>query len=149
MDRRTIGAIWIGGIVLMAALYVIGPQDFIRACQEFLGQFWSFVSQLIDTLMQRAFDAVRAAAIALYVVFVVLALLAGHRGIRSGGALFVVTVLFALLLGTGWYSPGTGWFSAALVACIGALVMTGRLLRAPSMQRDPRDPWGVRPPPVP
>jgi hypothetical protein len=149
MDRRTIGAIWIGGIVLMAALYVIGPQDFIRACQEFLGQFWSYVSQLIDTLMQRAFDAVRAAAIALYVVFVVLALLAGHHGIRSGGALFVVTVLFALLLGTGWYSPATGWFSAALVACIGALVMTGRLLRTPLVQRDPRDPWGARPPPVP
>lgn len=149
MDRRTIGAIWVGGIVLMVALYVIGPQHFIQACERFLDQFWSFIGQLIDVLMQRAFDAVRAAAIALYAVFVVLALMAGHRGIRSGGALFVVTVLFALLVGTGWYSPSTGWFSAALVACVGALVMTGRLLRQPGMQRDPRDPWGMRPPPVP
>jgi hypothetical protein len=149
MDRRTIGAIWVGGILLMVALYLIGPQHFIRACEEFFGQFWSFIGQLIDVLMQRAFDAVRAAAIGLYVVFVVLALLAGHRGIRSGGALFVVTVLFALLLGTGWYSSTTGWFSAALVACIGALVMTGRLLRQPPMRRNSHDPWGMKPPPVP
>ena len=147
MDRRTIGAIWVGGVVLMVALYVIGPQQFIHACQEFFDQFWSFVGQLIDVLMQRAFDAVRAAAIALYVVFVVLALMAGHRGIRSGGALFVVTVLFAVLVGTGWYSPATGWFSAALVACVGALVMTGRLMRSPPMQRDPGNPWGMKRPP--
>ena len=89
----------------------------------------------------------RAAAIALYVVFVVLALMAGHRGIRSGGALFVITVLFALLVGTGWYSPATGWFSAALVACVGALVMTGRLMRSPQTQRDPGNPWGMKRPP--
>ncbi len=147
MDRRTIGAIWVGGIVLMVALYLIGPQHFIRACEDFFGQFWTYIGELIDLLMQRAFDAVRAAAIALYVVFVVLALMAGHRGIRTGGALFVVTVLFALLVGTGWYSPATGWFSAALVACVGALVMTGRLLRPPPMQRGPGDPWGMKRPP--
>ena len=147
MDRRTIAAIWVGGVVLMVALYVIGPQQFIHACQEFFDQFWSFVGDLIDVLMQRAFDAVRAAAIALYVVFVVLALMAGHRGIRSGGALFVVTILFAVLVGTGWYSPATGWFSAALVACVGALVMTGRLMRSPPMQRDPGNPWGMKRPP--
>jgi hypothetical protein len=147
MDRRTIAAIWVGGIVLMVALYVIGPQQFIHACQEFFDQFWTFIGDLIDVLMQRAFDAVRAAAIALYVVFVVLALMAGHRGIRSGGALFVVTVLFALLVGTGWYRPATGWFSAALVACVGALVMTGRLMRSPPMQRDPGNPWGMKRPP--
>ena len=147
MERRTIGAIWVGGIVLMVALYVVGPQHFIRACEEFFGQFWTFVGELIDVLMQRAFDAVRAAAIALYVVFVVLALMAGRRGIRCGGALFVVTVLFAVLVGTGWYSPATGWFSAALVACVGALMMTGRLMRSPPMQRGPGDPWGMRRPP--
>ena len=146
MDRRTIAAIWLGGAVLMVALYVVGPSHFIQACETLFTQFWSFVGDLIEALMQRAFDAVRAAAIALYVVFVVLALLAGHRGIRSGGALFVVTVLFLLLVGTQWYEPATKWFSAAMLAGVGAAVMTGRLMRAPPpMRRDPHDPWGVKP----
>jgi len=145
MDRRTIASIWLGGAVLMVALYIVGPTHFIEECEALFTQFWSFVGDLIEVLMQRAFDAVRAAAIALYAVFVVLALLAGHRGIRSGGALFIVTVLFVLLVGTQWYEPATKWFSAAMLAGVGAMVMTGRLMRPPPLRRDPRDPWGVKP----
>ena len=107
-------------------------------------QFWSFIGDLIEALTQRAFDAVRAAAIALYVVFVVLALLAGHRGLRSGAALFVITLVFLMLVGTHWYEPGTKWFSAAVLAGVGAGMMTSRLMRPPPpARRDPRDPWGV------
>jgi peptidoglycan/LPS O-acetylase OafA/YrhL len=84
---------------------------------------------------------VRAAAIALYVVFVVLALLAGHRGLRSGAALFVITLVFLMLVGTHWYEPGTKWFSAAVLAGVGAGMMTSRLMRPPSRWRDLRDPW--------
>lgn len=143
MDRRTIGLIWIGGGALMAALYLIGPQDFIQACEAFLSRMWWFVGDLVEALSARALDAVRAAAIALYAVFVVLALLAHGRGLRSGGALFVVSVLFLLLVGTHWYEPGTRWFSAAVLAGVGAAVMTGRLLHTPSMSRRARNPWGA------
>ncbi len=143
MDRRTIGLIWVGGIVLMVALYLIGPQDFIRWCEEYVGRFWWFIGDLIETLSARAFDAVRAVAIALFVVFVVLAILARRRGLRSGGALFIVSVLFVLLVETRWYEPGTKWFSAAVLAGIGAAMMTARLLHPPPMLRDPRNPWGT------
>ena len=143
MDRRTIGLIWIGGIVLMVALYLIGPQDFIRACEQFVSRCWWFVSDLIETLSVRAFDAVRAAAIALYVVFVVLAILARRSGHRSGGSLFIVSALFLLLIETRWYDPGTKWFSAAILAGVGAAMMTARLLHPPPPPRDPRNPWGT------
>ena len=144
MDRRTIASIWFGGVVLMVVLYIGGPQHVIELCQIYFAQFWSFIGDLIEALTQRAFDAVRAAAIALYVVFVVLALLAGHRGLRSGAALFVITLVFLMLVGTHWYEPGTKWFSAAVLAGVGAGVMTSRLMRPPpSARRDPRDPWGV------
>jgi hypothetical protein len=143
LDRRTIGLIWIGGIVLMVALYLVGPQDFIRTCEEFVARFWWFIGDLIETLSARAFDAVRAAAIALFVVFVVLAILAHRRGLRSGGALFIVSVLFVVLVETRWYEPGTKWFSAAVLAGVGAAVMTARLLHPPPMPRDPRNPWGA------
>jgi hypothetical protein len=138
LDRRTIGLIWIGGAVLMVALYLIGPQDFIRTCEEFVSRVWWFVGDLIEALSVRAFDAVRAAALALYAVFVVLAILAHRRGLRSGAALFIVSVLFLLLVETRWYEPGTKWFSAAVLAGVGAAVMTGRLLHPPPM---PRNPW--------
>jgi len=144
MDRRTIASIWFGGVVLMVVLYIGGPQHVIELCQVYFAQFWSFIGDLIDALTQRAFDVVRAAAIALYVVFVVLALLAGHRGLRSGAALFVITLVFLMLVGTHWYAPGTKLFSAAVLAGVGAGMMTSRLMRPPPVaRRDPRDPWGV------
>ena len=144
MDRRTIASIWCGGVVLMVVLYIGGPQHVIELCQIYLRQFWSFIGGLIEALTQRAFDAVRAAAIALYVVFVVLALLAGHRGLRSGAALFVITLVFLMLVGTHWYEPGTKWFSAAVLAGVGAGMMTSPADAAPpSGRRDPRDPWGM------
>ena len=142
MDRKTIGLIWLGGIVLMAVLYLIGPQDFIRACEALLSRLWWYLGDLIEALTERAFDAVRAAAIALYVVFVVLAVLARRRGLRTGGALFIVSVLFVLLVETHWYESGTKWFSALVLAGVGAAVMTARLLRPPPLPRDPRNPWG-------
>jgi hypothetical protein len=90
-------------------------------------------------LSARAFDAVRAAALALFAVFVVLAVLAHRRGLRSGGALVIVSALFLVLVETRWYERGTSWFSAAVLAGVGAAVMTGRLLHPPPM---PRSPWG-------
>jgi hypothetical protein len=148
LDRRTIGLIWIGGIVLMVAVYLIGPQDFIQACEAYLSRLWSLLGDLIDALSVRAFDALRAAAIALYAVFLVLALLAHWRGLRSVGTLVIVSLLFLLLVGTRWYEPGTRWFIAAVMAGAGAATMTTRVLRSPPMMRNPGSPWnppGYRP----
>jgi len=143
LDRKTIGLVWIGGIILMAALYWIGPQHFIQTCEDLLSRLWWFLGDLIDTLAAKAFDAVRAAAIALYAVFLVLTILARRRGMHGGGAWLLVTILFLLLVGTRWYDPGTKWFAAAVLAGAGAAVMTGRLLHPPPIPRDPRYPWGA------
>ena len=131
MDRRTIALIWLGGIVLMVAIYEIGPQHFIATCGQFIADAMAWLSDLIDTLMLRAFEVVRAAAIAMYAVFVVLAVLATWRGLRAGGMLFVVSVVFLLLVRTDWYAPGTKWFAAAVLAAVAAGALTKRLLHAP------------------
>ena len=79
-------------------------------------------------------------------MFLVLALLARRRGIRSGGAWFIVTALYLLLVGTSWYEPGTKWFGAAVLAGVGAAVMTTRLLHPPPpMPRNPCSARGYRP----
>ena len=141
MDRRVIGLVWICGIALAAAVYVIGPQSFLAACQEFVLAVARTLDELTAMLMWRAFEVMRAAAIALYAVFVVLAVLAMWRGLRAGGMLLGVTLVFLLLVRTDWYDPGTKWLAAALLTAIAAVVTTKRLLQAPP-PRDPANPWG-------
>jgi len=156
MDRRMIGLTWLGGIVLMVALYAIGPQHFIAACEQFVADSMAWLSDLIESLMLRAFEVVRAAAIALYVVFVVLSVLAMQRGMRAGGALVVVSVVFLLLVRTSWYGTDKKWFAAVVLTAVAAGMLTRRLILGPS-GRNPTDPWGLgsrgagdrRPPPRP
>jgi hypothetical protein len=142
VDRRIIGLVWVGGVVLMAAVYAIGPQEFLAACEAFVMAVARLLDELIATLVWRTFEVMRAAAIALFGVFVVLAALAMRRGLRVGGMLVAVSVVFLLLVRTGWYDPGTKWLAAALLAAVAAGVMTKRLLRA-GPPRNPDHPWGA------
>ena len=113
-----------------------------RARQRFVAAA-RFLDALAATLMWRAFEVMRAAAIALYAVFVVLSVLAMRRGMRAGGMLLGVTVVFLLLVRTDWYDPGTKWLAAALLTAVGAGVATKRLLH--SRRRAIRPIRGVRP----
>jgi hypothetical protein len=141
VDRRIVGLVWIGGAVLMAAVYAIGPQNFLAECEALVRALGQFVDDLLTTLMWRAFEVMRAAAIALYAVFVVLSGLGMRRGLRMGGMLLGVSIVFLLLVRTDWYDPGTKWLAAALVAAVAAAVATRRLLHAPP-PRGPVNPWG-------
>src|SRR5262249_43338485 len=129
LDRRLIGLIWIGGIVLMAAGDAIGPQDFLAGFEGGGPAGAQFLDDLAATLMWRAFEVMRAAAIALYTVFVVLSVLGMQRGLRLGGMLLGISIVFLLLVRTGWFDPGTKWLAALLLAAFSAAVTTRRLLR--------------------
>ncbi|MBV9249445.1 MAG: hypothetical protein JO227_09415 [Acetobacteraceae bacterium] len=144
MNRNVIALVWIGGLVLMAALYAVGPLNFVQFCEDLITRTWWFLDDFFAMLAFQALDIVRAAAIALYVVFLVLALIARQRGLRSGGAMVVVTLLFLILVRTAWYAPGTRWFAAAVLSGAGAIAMTARLLRPPHPLRDPAQPLGQR-----
>ena len=126
----------------MVAIYAVGPQHFVAACEQFIANAMWWLVNLIDTLMLRAFEVVRAAAIAMYVVFVVLAVLAMRRGLRTGGMLLVVSVVFLLLVRTDWYGSNARWFAAAVLSAVAAMVLTKRLIHAPR-PRNPGDPWGM------
>jgi hypothetical protein len=87
LDRRIIGLVWIGGVLLMAAVYAIGPQHFLAEFEAFVRAMAQVIDDLLTTLMWRAFEVMRAAAIALYAVFLVLSVLGIRRGLRVGGML--------------------------------------------------------------
>jgi hypothetical protein len=110
LDRRIVALVWVCGIMLMAAVYAIGPQHFLAACEASIVAAARFLDQLAATLMWRAFEVTRAAAISLYAVFVVLAVLAMRRGLRIGGMLVGVTLVFLPLVRTTGYvrAPARG-----------------------------------------
>ncbi|MGE0222649.1 MAG: hypothetical protein AB7F35_03000 [Acetobacteraceae bacterium] len=144
MQRQTIGMIWIGGLVLAVLLYLIGPDRFLLGVLDFFGTIENAFHSLLYFLGTQAFNVVRAAAIAIFIVFLVLAVIAARRGLRAGWALVVVPVVFLILV----WRPDSGmpvsisrWFAALLLVSIGAIAMTQRLLSPPP----PRGTWS--PPP--
>lgn len=138
MRRESILMIWIGGFVLAVALYLIGPDRFFDACVNLVDGFDNAVRNLIATLGAQTYGAVRALAIAIYVVFAVLAFLASQRGHRGFGAWVVVTGVFLVLVWRPYdiYSAPIGrWISALVLVVAGAAIMTHRLT-VPLLRRD-------------
>jgi hypothetical protein len=130
MNRTTIAAIWIAGIVLALLVYVTGPERFVFAAAEFVQRAWWSAQEALRNLSIAAFDLVRALAIGLYFVFLALGVLAVSRGGRGLVALVVVSLLFFALA---WQDYGTGfgsrmrWGAALMLVGVGALSMTRRL----------------------
>ena len=149
MRRETLAFIWIGGLVLALVIYLVGPDQFLDAVWNTVDALDYAFRHLVFNLGVQIFGVVRALAIALYVVFAVLAVLSASRGRRGVGALIAVTIVFALLV---WrpYSDGpapTGrWIVAFGLVLVSAMAMTQRLLRAPKEPRWPPFPPPPRPP---
>jgi hypothetical protein len=126
--------IWIGGLVLAVALYLVGPDNFIAATLALMNGLDTLFRSLVYNLGAQVFGVVRAAAIAIYVVFVILAILSVQRGRRGVWALILVTGVFLFLV---WHDAGEPpappgrWIIALAVVVVGALAMTQRLLTQP------------------
>ena len=131
MRRNTVGVVWAVGLLLAAGLYLAGPDRFGTVVVEDLAWAVAQVQGAFYLLGAQAFDAARALAIGVFAVFVVLCLVAVGRGVRARGALLAVSAVYLFLL----LGPDSGepilpdrWLGALLVAGIGALVMTRRLM---------------------
>lgn len=131
MRRNTIALVWLGGIVLAAVLYVAGPAFFVGTVLVAVNEVGRVVADSITFLSVQSFELVRAVAIALFAVFLVLGAIAGQRRIRGAG-MVGVTVLFVGLLTLGGYESRFCWLAALVVAGAGALHMTQRLLGRPA-----------------
>jgi hypothetical protein len=136
--------IWIGGFVLAVALYLIGPDRFFDACLDLVDQIDTAFRNLVAMLGAQTYGVVRALAIALYVVFAVLAFLALQRGHRGAGALVVVTAVFLMLVWRpydAYPAPISRWIGALVLVVVGAIVMTQRLTAPPLRSDGPPPPY--------
>jgi hypothetical protein len=131
-------AIWIGGFVLAAALYAVGPDRFLDVCIALYDSIEAGFRHISLMLGAQVYGVVRALAIALYVVFAVLAFLAGQRGHRALGALLIVTVMFLILVWRPYAdfpAPLGRWVVALVLVLVAAVMMTQRLTGVP-VRRD-------------
>lgn len=135
MRRNTIATVWVGGAVLAVVLYAIGPWDVVHNLWLSVDRLQYVIGNSLGVLFNQGFDFVHAVALALFAVFLVLAMLGSQRGMRGGGVLGT-SALFVGLVAIGGYESRLCWLAALLVALTGAVHMTQRLLTGPA-----RSPW--------
>ena len=136
--------IWAGGLVLAAALYLIGPDRFFDSVLSLIDRIDDAFRALVAALGVQAYGVIRALAIAIYAVFAVLAFMASQRGHRGIGALMVVSVVFLILVWRPYDfypAPISRWLAALVLVATGAVVMTQRLSAAPRRQDGPPPPY--------
>jgi hypothetical protein len=142
--REQILMIWIGGFVLAVALYLVGPDRFLDACLDLVDAIDAAVRNLVAELGAKTYGVVRALAIAIYVVFAILAVLAAQRGHRGFWAVIVVSAVFMMLVWRpyGVYpTPVSRWIAALVLVVVAAVVMTQRLTVTPIRRNGPLPPY--------
>lgn len=134
MRRNSVAMVWLFGILATVAVYEIGPDRFVGQLVYALNHFGETLDALAEQLIYGAFDLMRALALGLFGVFVVLCVVANRRGIRSLRTLVVVGALFLALIGAFGVGDGVSisrhWLGAFVLAGVGAAVMTRRLSRS-------------------
>jgi hypothetical protein len=137
--------IWVGGAVLAALLYAIGPDRFLDACFNLFDTIDAAFRHLAFILGAQAYSVIRALTIAFYIVFAILAVLSSQRRLGGIGGLIVVTFIAALLVWRPYTYPApvSHWLVTLALVLVGAATMTQRLV-GPS-----RRPVPPPPPPFP
>ena len=144
MRREHVLLIWVGGFLLAVALYLIGPDQFFDACWALIDQIDTTFRNLVAVLGAKTYGVIRAFAIAMYVVFAVLAVIAAQRGQGGFWILLVVSVLFMTLIWRpfGIYPPPLSrWLAALILAVAAALIMTRRAIAMPPRRDAPVPPY--------
>ena len=137
--RRPVAVVWIVGLLIALLLYLRQPEHVLDGIELVLADVEQQFDGFIISLSRQSILIIRALAIALFVVFVALAVIAAQRGLPARRMLLVVAFLYIVLL---WH-PFSGlilardWVFAFLISAVASLVMTRRLA-GPSLGRSLR-----------
>jgi hypothetical protein len=127
MRDRSIAIVWAVGLLAAAIVYSVGPDRFLDDAFGVADRLEDAAQAALLLVGARAYDVVRALAIACFGVFFALSVIAAGRGLPARWLLVVVTLLFLTLV---WHEgpEATGhWILAFALAAAGAASMTRRL----------------------
>ncbi len=146
MTRKTLLLIWGLGLLLAIVLDAIGPEHFLTGLLNGVAALQQTLTDTLINLTASVAHWIRAFAIALFVVFIVLGSVAWQRGRQSASTLVIATLIFLALAydaaGAWMFDPNTRWLLAFLLALGGAVAMTRKLQGpAPSRPRPRVGPW--------
>ncbi len=142
MRDRTLFVVWGVGIALAAAVYAVGPDQFLERLFLEADRLADNLQFALLTLGARAYDVVRALAIACFAVFFALSVVAAGRGLPARWLLVGVTLLFLMLVWHEGPEAITHWLLAFVLAATGAASMTRRLAERRPMMPPPLPPRG-------
>lgn len=128
MRLNTVITVWILGAVLAVLFYAAGPDHVMADAERWVLHFGATLDSALRMMSAASFDLMRATALALLGVFLVLAGIAARRGLRARWALVAVPVTFLLLVGAGQPASAPRWFTALVLVLVGAAMMTRRLV---------------------
>ncbi|MDE2514933.1 MAG: hypothetical protein KGL12_02800 [Rhodospirillales bacterium] len=135
MTRKSLVLIWGFGILLAILLNAIGPEHVLASLLNAAAAFDAALARMLSHLAASLAHWVRAFAIALFVVFMVLGIIARRQGRQKSGPLVLGALIFLALaydvLGADLFAPDMRWLLALLLALAGALAMTRKLLAPP------------------
>ena len=118
---------WALGLLLAVAAVMLGPDRLLYALGDLATALGDAFERISLTLGARALALARGLAIGLFATFVVLCALAARRGRPAGTPLLVGAVLWLVLGSSADGDPGR-WGMAMLLALVGALAMTRRVM---------------------
>jgi hypothetical protein len=135
VDQRNITLIWAAGLGLIILVYIMGPDSFLAGVWGVLDRIEASFHGILGFLGAQAFDVIRAAAIGIYLLFLVLCVLCFRRGLKSVGACVFVTLGMLVLVwrpDDNYTISSTRWLMSLTLSVIGAVVMTQRLAIPPT-----------------
>jgi hypothetical protein len=148
MRRNIVLPVWLIGLALTVAVYQIGPDRIVWAGFDSVRALRESVDAAFAALALNSFQLVRALAVGLFPVFVVLSVMAMRRGLAARGALAAVSLVFILLLATplrhGAIISDARWTGAFLVVLVGSIAMTRRLTASEAPSWPSPAPWPRR-----
>jgi hypothetical protein len=138
MRDRSVAVVWAAGLGFAALIYLVGPDRFLENVFADADRLAGAAELALLQAGARAFDIVRALAIACFGIFFALSVVAAGRGQPARGMLLIVSLLFLVLV---WHEgpEATGhWLLAFMLAAAGAASMTRRLSELPPRVLPPR-----------
>lgn len=127
MPHKTLTLIWAGGLAFAVLIYAIGPDDILTRAWALADWLAAGIENTIMAFSSSIWSMIRALAIACFAIFFALCIVASGRGLRPGGTLVTISILFLLLVWHQGPEARVHWLLAFILTASAAANISRRL----------------------